>query len=113
MILFFFVLVRSSLATNQMNGVNHGQNSSKNHLPPPPGFVPQNNTHMNSFGTNYKRSFVSPSILNTDSIIGSKILPFLNMSNNQQVHSSAQNWNGYNTQLQHQQHKSKLKLICR
>lgn len=95
-----------------MNGVIHGQNNSKNHLPPPPGFVPQNNTHMNSFGTNYKSSYVSPAGLNTDSIIGSKILPFLNMSNNQQVNSSTQNWASYNAQLQQQhqqQHKSKLK----
>ncbi|XP_044764021.1 uncharacterized protein LOC123320695 isoform X2 [Coccinella septempunctata] len=63
-----------------MNGLIHSQsNPGLGHMPPPPpGFVqPQNSTHMNSFG--------------------SKILPFLNMSNNpQSLNSPTHNWpNGY------------------
>ncbi|XP_044260641.1 uncharacterized protein LOC123008718 [Tribolium madens] len=61
-----------------VNGVVHSQ--SKSHLPPPPpGFV-QPTTHMNSFG--------------------SKILPFLNMSNQQISSSTQQNWPSYNSQVQ-------------
>ncbi|KYB26978.1 uncharacterized protein Cnot4 isoform X1 [Tribolium castaneum] len=74
--------VRGGMSSSQMNGVVHSQ-SGKSHLPPPPpGFV-QPTTHMNSFG--------------------SKILPFLNMSN-QQISSSTQqqqqNWPSYNSQVQ-------------
>ncbi|XP_045466402.1 uncharacterized protein LOC123675156 isoform X2 [Harmonia axyridis] len=64
-----------------MNGLIHNQsNPGMGHIPPPPpGFVqPQNSAHMNSFG--------------------SKILPYLNMSNNpQSLNSPTQNnWsNGY------------------
>lgn len=65
--------------SSQLNGLVHSQ--SAGHLPPPPpGFIQSNTTHMNSFG--------------------SKILPFLNMSNNQQIsNSSHSNWtNGYSSQ---------------
>lgn len=45
--------------------------------------------------------------------LGSKILPFLNMSNSQQITNTTQNnWpSSYNTQLQQQQHKSKYSII--
>ncbi|KAG5874752.1 hypothetical protein JTB14_013117 [Gonioctena quinquepunctata] len=70
---------------SQINGIS--QNSG--HLPPPPGFL-QQNTHMNSFG--------------------SKILPFLNMSNSQQQmnNSTPSNWpNSFNPQIQHQLQQQK------
>ncbi|KAL3270815.1 hypothetical protein HHI36_021336 [Cryptolaemus montrouzieri] len=67
---------RSSLTqSGHINGLVHSQSSGGvGHLPPPPpGFIQQNSsTHMNSFG--------------------SKILPFLNMSNSQQsLNSPSQN----------------------
>ncbi|XP_050314509.1 uncharacterized protein DDB_G0283357 isoform X2 [Anthonomus grandis grandis] len=65
----------------QINGLVHNQNST--HIPPPPpGFLQQQQTHMNSFG--------------------SKILPFLNMSNSQQqINSPSNNWpNSFNSQMQ-------------
>ncbi|CAG9772752.1 unnamed protein product [Ceutorhynchus assimilis] len=65
-----------------LNGLVHNQNST--HIPPPPpGFLQQQQqTHMNSFG--------------------SKILPFLNMSNNQQQqqNSPTNNWpSSFNSQI--------------
>lgn len=66
-----------------LNGMVHSTNGSTpgggNHLPPPPGFIQHNpSPHMNSFG--------------------SKILPFLNMSsNNQQVQNNSNGWsNNFN-----------------
>ncbi|CAG9830661.1 unnamed protein product [Diabrotica balteata] len=74
----------NSIGHSQINGVNLNQNG---HLPPPPpGFVQQNPSHMNSFG--------------------SKILPYLNVSNSpQQINSSTQNsWpSNYNSNMQQQQ----------
>uniref|UniRef100_A0AAR5PXD5 CCR4-NOT transcription complex subunit 4 n=1 Tax=Dendroctonus ponderosae TaxID=77166 RepID=A0AAR5PXD5_DENPD len=67
--------------SNQMNGLVHSQNNT--HIPPPPpGFLQQQQAHMNSFG--------------------SKILPFLSMSNSQQqLNNAASNWpNSFNSQLQ-------------
>ncbi|CAH1111950.1 unnamed protein product [Psylliodes chrysocephalus] len=76
----------SSIGRSQINGVNLNQNG---HLPPPPpGFV-QPNSHMNSFG--------------------SKILPYLNMSNSQQqINSSTQNnWpSNFNSHVQQQPQKN-------
>lgn len=80
--------------TQQMNGyVQNNQNG--NHIPPPPpGFLQQQQqTHMNSFG--------------------SKILPFLNMSNSQQQQQQQQinnlpnGWSSnFNTQVQQQKNIS-------
>ncbi|XP_056638165.1 GATA zinc finger domain-containing protein 14 isoform X1 [Diorhabda sublineata] len=76
----------SNIGRSQINGVNLNQNG---HVPPPPpGFVQTNSSHMNSFG--------------------SKILPFLNMSNSQQqINNSTQNnWpSNYNSQPQQQKSK--------
>ncbi|CAG9861293.1 unnamed protein product [Phyllotreta striolata] len=81
----------NNIGRSQINGVNLNQNG---HLPPPPpGFV-QQNSHMNSFG--------------------SKILPYLNMSNSQQqqpqqqINSSTQNnWSSnFNSHLQQQEQKN-------
>ncbi|XP_066251946.1 homeobox protein 5 isoform X2 [Euwallacea similis] len=71
----------------QMNGVVHNQNCTHILPPPPPGFLQQQQqqqTHMNSFG--------------------SKILPFLNMSNSQQqINSPTNNWpSSLNSQVQQQ-----------
>ncbi|XP_057654985.1 GATA zinc finger domain-containing protein 14 [Diorhabda carinulata] len=77
----------SNIGRSQINGVNLNQNG---HVPPPPpGFVQTNSSHMNSFG--------------------SKILPFLNMSNSQQqINNSTQNnWpSNYNSQPQQQKNIS-------
>lgn len=73
----------------QINGIVRNNQNNSSQLRPPPGFM-QSNTHMNSFG--------------------SKILPFLSMSNSQQqINNSSQNsWpSEYNPPLQDvQQHKS-------
>ncbi|KAF7286674.1 hypothetical protein GWI33_004699 [Rhynchophorus ferrugineus] len=68
---------------HQLNGLVQNNQNGNHILPPPPGFL-QQQTHMNSFG--------------------SKILPFLKMSNSQQVNNSSNNWpTNFNTQMQQPQ----------
>lgn len=79
-----------NVRSNLSNGMSHGPNGlNTHHLPPPPPGFSQSTTHMNSFG--------------------SKILPFLNMSNQQQQLGNnltgTNNWANNSFNHLHQQHK--------